>query len=158
MCLGSVVNLPGHTYHGQTQATRQRNFVARHGGVTERRVQRLARQRCHDVGPAKSRGDHCAFAVRHDRAADPLASPCRMNKEGADARRVSRWIERGVFAFSTVITTEKRPASAPATTTYDPTVSFGDEVGAIANELAVDAEHRSHRRLHLLRGVVAGLQ
>jgi len=52
----------------------------------------------------------------------------------------------------------KRPAFAPPAAAGNLPITLDDQVGAVANELPVNAENRSQRRLHLRERIVRSLE
>ncbi len=61
-----------------------------------------------------------------------------MNEEGADARGVVRGIELGRLAAGQRVGAEQRVAVAPAAAGHRPARDLDDQIGAVADELAVD--------------------
>ena len=86
--------------------------------------------------------------------AESASCPNGMNEERADARGVARGIEHRGLAAGQRIGAEQRVAVAPAATGGEPAVDLDRQVGAVANELAVDAPSGAERGFDLSRGVV----
>lgn len=78
-----------------------------------------------------------------------------MNEKCPDTRRIVFRIKfRVVPGISAFVAPKKRPAPAPSSTTDNLTLLLGNEVGAILEELTVNAKDRPQRCLYLCPGVM----
>ena len=81
-----------------------------------------------------------------------------MDKESSDTSRVALRIKLSVLRDSAAVASEERSALAPTSTTNNQAILFGNEVGAVLDELSINAEDWPQRCLHLRRRVVRRLQ
>src|SRR6202012_283128 len=118
--------------------------IALDGAIRKRRIQGLARERCHQLQVAKSGAMRGFFACAHQSAADPSSSPGRMHEERADTGRLARRIELArplrVRPFGTA---EERFPLAPSTASDDDGFRLGHEIGAVVDQALVDGEYRA---------------
>ncbi len=74
---------------------------------SERRIQRLATERCHQFHAREASVSRCLLRLPHQRRADAAARMGGMDEKGADSRGIARRVERAVGARS------RRPRAAP---------------------------------------------
>ena len=81
-----------------------------------------------------------------------------MNEEGADASGVMGWIERRVLCGPSAVAAADCTTATPAAAADDLAGVFDDEVGAIADQLAIHVERSAKCCLHLRGRIVRCLQ
>jgi len=81
-----------------------------------------------------------------------------VDEERTDACGIARWIEQRIFGRAFAVASVKGLAFAPTPAADDGVVLFDDEIGAIANKLAIDREDGSQRVFDLTGGIVRRLQ
>jgi hypothetical protein len=64
----------------------------------------------------------------------------RVNEERPDARRFGTGVQQWIIYRLRLVSPEQRSSATPATAGDDPSVGFDHKVGAIGDELAIDAE------------------
>src|SRR5262249_34006100 len=106
----------------------------------------------------KTRASRRGFARNENAPSDSTSGEIRMNKKSTDARRVASRIQFRVFTRSPAIAAVHRLTFAPAAAADGGPVVFDDKIRSVANQLAIDAEHRSERSGHLHGRIVCGLQ
>ena len=126
--------------------------------VAVSRVQTRAGQRGHHLVAAEAAGSGLGFAALEDRGAEAATCVRRIDEECANLRCIDRGIELGLVASRTRITAEQRAPLAPAAAGDELAVRFRDEVGAIQDQLRVDAERAAQRAFDLRRRVVIGAE
>src|SRR5277367_72393 len=167
-----------HANYRQRQPAFQRNLNLLHSHITLHPEELRSRQRRAHLIARKTRRTGRHFARLKNSASDPLACPCRMNKESPDLRRVALRIQKRILSARPVIATVKRFAFAPATAPSDrPARShifcsvsflclglafcgsgFRNKISPIFDQLTVHAKHRFQCTLHLCWRVVLYLQ
>jgi hypothetical protein len=120
--------------------------------------QRICGQGRHELEAPEALRDRFAFAAREQRRAEPAAREVGMDEERADLCRVHGRIELGGVAVGALVAAEERAPLAPAAAAGDAPFCFHDEVGAVADELRVDAERAGERALDLRIAVVTTAQ
>lgn len=81
-----------------------------------------------------------------------------MDEERTDAGGIARRIEHRIFGRAFAVASVKGLAFAPTAATDNGLVLFDDEIGAVANELAIYGEDGAERGLDLSGGIVRCLQ
>ena len=109
-----------------------------------------------EAGESGSAGG--GFAGIENFGAESAAGPVRMNEESADFGGVSGGIEKFIFADRSVVAAEEGFAMAPTAAADDESgaggVDLGDEVGAVGDELGVDAEKTAESAVDLVGCVI----
>lgn len=154
----SDVQALAHPHDRQIQSAWQLNFETLDNDIIAGSVKRLTRERGDQFGTVKPGCTNRGFTGEQNVTADATTGKRWMNKEGADAGRIMPWSEQRTFIVPSPVATEHRRALAPTAATHDLAGLLGDKVGAIANELAINAENRTQCRLHLQRRIVRRLQ
>ena len=101
------------------------------------------------------------LAVLEEEGAETAAGEVGVDKDGADACGIGSGVEGGGFAAGAVIAAEEGLAEAPAAAAGDAVGrggGRGEQVGAVVDELGVEAERMIQGSLDLLRGVVVDLE
>ena len=75
----------------------------------------------------------------HEEAADSPAFPTGSDKEGANSGSIGCRIEQRVLPDSMVVAALEGLASAPTAAGNDQTLRLHHEIGAVADELCIDA-------------------
>lgn len=93
-----------------------------------------------------------------DAGAEALAGVAGMDEDGADFGGVGLGVEEIGLAEGGFVGSKEGFAHGPAAASSQFARIFGDEVGAVADELGVEAEDGAEGALDLRGGVVVGLQ
>ena len=109
-----------------------------------------------DVG--ETCGGEGFLTGNQQQAANAPAGPSGMDEEGADAGRFMSGVKVAVLSGSGAIATEDGTSSAPAAATDDGGTLLNDEVGAIGNQVPVDAEDGAECGCDLSRGIPLRLE
>src|SRR6266498_4442078 len=148
----------GHPHHGQTQTACHRNLIPLDHGVGKRGVKRLTRQGRHNLNAVEARLDNGPLTGRNNAPSNAAARPRRVDEKCPNARRIALRVKLRILYPSALVASVERPALAPSATAYNLSITFHDEVGAVANKMAVNGKHWPQRRLHLDLRVIRSLQ
>lgn len=138
-----------HTHDGDAQPAWHRRIVTASDVVAERGVKGFARERGTEFDARETRALNRFFARDEQALPDPAPFPTWMHKERAHSRRVMGGIEFGIFSFASSVPAVNRLALAPAAAANGFSIVFHHKISAVANELSIDVEYRSERRIQL---------
>src|SRR5580765_1835915 len=155
-----------HVHHRQRDVAFERDLKAFQSDIASLLKEFHAGQRGAHFKAGKSRGAGSGFAGIQQQGTNALARPVRMNKECAYFGGITGGIKQVILAIVPAVTAVERLSLAPAATSDDDGLlpierlrnSFNQQVCAIVNELAINAEDGAQCAIDLLRRVVLGLQ
>ena len=143
-------------------AVAEGDFDAVEDLVTAGEVERDSGEGSAHFKTGKTGGAGGGFAGFEDSGADAAAGEIGMNEEGADFGGIGFGIEELGFADLRVVGAEEGFAFAPAAAAGEMAGTggsgFGDEVGAVGDELGVEAENRAEGAIDLFGSVVVALE
>ena len=146
----------GHVRAGEDFAVRQVNVKTVGHDVPQRRVEWFPWQRRPQFNPGESARPRGRLARFDQPPPNPATGVVGVDEEGSDARRVGGRVEQRVGRLLGLVAAIERSPFAPAD---DPiTVPLGDVVGAVGDELTVDADCVADHALDLAVGVVDDAQ
>ena len=152
----------GHADDGEGGAVRERDFDAFDDVIAAGQVERDAGESGSHFKAGKAGSTSGRFAGIEDFGAEAAAGPIGVNEEGADFGGIDCGIEEICFANGSVVAAEEGFAMAPAAAAGQDSgarrACFGDEIGAVGDELSVEAEERAERAFDLCWSVVVSLQ
>src|SRR5581483_7410888 len=92
------------------------------------------------------------------KSAEALPRVIWVHEDGANLGGIEFRVERVGHAVGTAVAAEECFPEAPPTAGDDVVIAFGDEVGAVANELGIDAKGVAESSVELSGRVVVGLE
>ncbi len=128
------------------------------GDVSAGVIEFHSRQGGHQFKRYETAAGRFGFAPIQNGARDSSAGVIGMNEERANFRRVRFRIKQASVAAGKLIATEKSFTFAPATAANQLSVRFRNEIGAISDECAVDAEDVRQRRSDLFIAIMRAAQ
>ena len=143
---------------GQRFPVRHHDIESRRDGVAHGGVEGFPGERGAQFHALKSFLAGRRFARLDDASPNPAPRPVRMDEEGSDAGSVVSRVEQIVALTLHLVAAIERLALAPTAATNDLVVCHHGVVGAVRNELAIDAEDVDDRALNLTVGVVPGAE
>ena len=78
-----------------------------------------------------------------------------MNEKRANPRPIAGWIQQLRLAIDPAIRSKERLPRTPASARHETVAHLGNKVGSIPDQLRVDTQSGSQRRLDLFLGIVA---
>jgi hypothetical protein len=127
-------------------------------GIAIAGVKRLARERGHEDGAAKTCCYGRSFARFQESGADALPCPVGRDEKCTDPRGIYRGVQPTFIRDLMAIAAKHCGAATPAPARDNLFPVHRDEIRPVANDLAIHAEDGSQRSGHLRRGIVRGLQ
>ncbi len=118
-------------------------------------VERLAGKGGYELEAPEARRARRARTFVDQPPAEALAGLAGIHEERADPCRLSRGIEQRIDVGFRLVAAEERAAATPTAARDDLAALLDDEVGAVGDQLRVDAEDVTDRGLRLGRRVVA---
>jgi hypothetical protein len=147
-----------HPDHGYRGFVGKRHDEAFSGAEPVFAVQRLACQSRDQLEPRKAIQPCRTLAGPHDLASDSAARPVGMHKESADPRRFDCRVQQRIVLVRRVVAAKGSSPATPSAATHDLKAGVRHKIGAVTNELRVDAEDRAERPLDLFDGMIFSKQ
>lgn len=149
-------------HDGEGGAIWQGNFEPLDDVVAAGQVERDAGESGAHFKAGEAGGTGGGLASVEDFGAEASASPVGVNEKGADLGGVDCWIEKVWFTDGRVVAAEKSFAVAPTAAADKDSgaggACFSDKVGAVGDELGVEAEQSAECTVNLLGRVIVPLQ
>jgi len=149
-----------HLHHGQRLAIREWNDDAFDLYVTFQAVQRDAGESRAHLQTVEACCAGGVFNGGEDQGTEALSGEVGMNEDSAHLSGVGCWVEQLGFTAGAAVCAEESLAFGPSTAACQPLSvdGFCDKVGAIRNELCVDAQDGAERAFDLRGRIVVRLQ
>lgn len=147
-----------HACERDGDSARQLDHNALDDAEAEYIIKWLAGSRRHELELAEAGAPRGVGAGRVEPPSQPPARPARVNEKGSDARRLGPGVEPRIRFALRLIASVESAASAPTAGGSRPVRGIDDEVRAVGDELAVDAEHVCDGGFDLLGRIEARAQ